>query len=59
MSKPDSDYTPHAICINGLLMGIWMTKHGTEKVAKLLYKHREYVIVKATREHYSIMKAMH
>lgn len=47
MSKPDRDYTPHAICINGLLMGIWMTKHGAEKVAKLLYKHREYVIVKS------------
>lgn len=47
MSKPDSDYTPHAICISGLLMGIWMTKHGAEEVAELLYKHRGYVIVKS------------
>ena len=59
MSKPDSDYTPHAICLGGLLMGIWMTKHGAEEVAELVYKHRGYVIVKATHEHYSIMKAMH
>lgn len=59
MSKPDSDYTPHAICLGGLLMGIWMTKHGAEEVAKLLYKHREYVIVKATHEHYNMMKTFH
>lgn len=56
MSKPDSDYQPHAICINGLLMGIWATKHGAKQVAEHMYKQRDYEIVLATREHFRCLK---
>lgn len=56
MSKPDSDYTPHAIFVGPLLMGIWMTKHGAEDVAKRMYTHREYTIEKATSAHYRRMR---
>ena len=59
MSKPDTDYHPHAICVNGLLLGIWATKHGAEQVASLLYKNRDYKVVYATSEHHRLMKAMH
>lgn len=55
MSKPDSDYLPHAICINGLLMGIWATKHGAKEVAEHMYKHRDYEIVFATRAHFRLL----
>lgn len=57
MSKPDSDYTPHVICINGLLMGIWMTKHGAEEVAELKYKGRGYEIHKATSGHMRLLNS--
>lgn len=55
MSKPGSDYLPHAICINGLLMGIWATKHGAKEVADFMYKHRDYEIVFATRAHFKLL----
>ena len=55
MSKPDSDYKPHVICISGLLMGIWMTKHGAEEVAEKMYKGRGYEIHRATIGHYRLM----
>lgn len=56
MSKPDSDYLPHAICINGLLMGIWATKHGAKEVAEYMYKSRDYEIVFATRAHFNWLR---
>lgn len=56
MNKPESDYTPHAVCIGGLLMGIWMTKHGAEDVAERMYKGRGYEIVRATPEHFRLMR---
>lgn len=57
MSKPDSDYLPHVICINGMLMGIWMTKHGAIEVAEAMYKNRSYEIHRATAGHYQLMRS--
>lgn len=57
MSKPDSDYTPHAICINGMLMGIMATKHLAEKVAKDQYGSRSFGIYKAESGHFKLLNS--
>lgn len=50
---------PHAICVQGMLMGIWTTKHNAMKVAEFMYPGRGYEIHLAQKGHYEILLSMH
>lgn len=56
MPKPDTDYYPHVICIDGLIMGIWATKHGAVKVAEAMYGTRSWEVHFATAAHYRLFR---
>lgn len=58
MMKPDSDYTPHSIFHNGLLLGVWVTKHGAERVARNLYPNGGYVIQKTNRDDLGLLNKL-
>lgn len=59
MEKGNTDYMPHAICVQGMLMGIWTTKHNAMKVAEFMYPGRGYEIHLAQKGHYEILLSMH